>query len=271
MEINLAATALRSFEDLVAMFPALGPEGARAEARAQERATTSCYKYLDDVFGAATMTAVLKCWSANNTEMMELAEGRLTKTPAVVRQEAIDKRLARYAGFGSIGAGVADNVERSVDERMSALDEMGRSGQPFSQISVIHRGAAMKSSLFDDNFKDGAIVRWEHMTACTLNSDTAPIHFAWKQRKDLLATTVAEDVTSFLLNIHLDMPAPLVWAGAVPGNDEDSTYRWQAEVITPPGFQFEVTSVKALKAGPPDRLVVVEARYPVSGSLASAP
>ncbi len=271
MEIKLAATAPRSFEDLVAMFPALGAEGARAEAHAQMNAATSHYEYLDDVFGTDSMIAVLRCWSANNTAMMEMAEGRLTKTDEAVRQDAIEKRLALARGFGQLGTGVAANVERSVDAQLSALEEMARSGQRFSQISMIHRGAAVRTDLFDGRFKDGATVRWEHMTACTLNPDSVPIHFAWKQRKDLLATAVAGNVTSFLLNLRLDEPVPLVWASAVPGKDDNSTFRWQAEVITPPGFEFEVTSVKLLKSGPPDRLVVVEARYPVSGSRTSSP
>ncbi|EFG84841.1 hypothetical protein GHA01_15280 [Novacetimonas hansenii] len=254
------------------MFPNLGPCGAKPEAVADMSRTTACYQFLDDAYSDNAMIETLKCWSVNNTAMMEMAEGRLTTTDAAIRQEAIEKRLDRIKAYGTIRADVVTHVESSVDAQLLALDEMASAGQCFDEISKIHRGAAMATSLFDANFKVGATVRWQHLTACTLNPEAAAIHFAWKQRNNLLATMAAKDVTSFLLNIHLDAPAPLVWTGAVPGKDEDTTYRWQAEVVTPPGFKFEVTSVKTLSAaGVPDRLVMVEAKYPASGSPMPSP
>jgi|GEM_PF-5524075 len=169
--------------------------------------------------------------------------------------------------YGPTNDDVVNYVKRLVDAQLSALDVMASAGKCFDEISKVHRGAAMATNLFDANFKVGATVHRQHLTACTLNPQAATIHFAWKQRNALLATLAAKDVTSFLLNIHLDAPAPLVWTGAVHGKGEDTTYRWQAEVVTPPGFKFEVTSVKSLSAaGALDRLVMVEAKYPANGS-----
>lgn len=253
------------------MFPNLGRFGAKPEAMADMSRTTARYQFLDDAYSDDAMIETLKCWSVNNTAMMEMAEGRLTKTDVAIRQQAIEKRLGPMKIYGTIGADVVTCVGRSVDAQLLALDEMASGGQCFDEISKIHRGAAMATSLFDANFKVGATVRWQHLTACTLNPESVAIHFAWKQRNNLLATMVAKDVTSFLLNIHLDAPAPLVWTGAVSGKDEYTTYRWQAEVVTPAGFEFEVTSAKTLSPGAPDRLVMVEAKYPVSGSLMSSP
>lgn len=266
------AVALRTFNELVLMFPNLGPCGAKPEAVADMSRTSAHYQFLDNAYSDDAMIETLRCWSVNNTAMMEMAEGRLTRADDTICQEAVEKRLGRMKAYGTIGADVVTHVENSVNTQLLALDEMASAGQCFGEISKIHRGAAMATSLFDANFKVGSTVRWQHLTACTLNPEAVAVHFAWKQRNDLLATMVAQDVTSFLLNIHLDAPAPLVWTGAVPGKDEDTTYRWQAEVVTPPGFEFEVTSVKMLSAASaPDRFVMVEAKYPASGSPISSP
>jgi hypothetical protein len=266
---------LRSREDLITAFPVLGGRGAEAEALSALAAAGSIYQVLDDAFNNPAFSAALETWSRNNSSLVNLSEAILQKGFDVARRDAIkERRLKQESGVAPELYAPGDDA-KWVDRQLQALDVMARSARVFTEFDRIYRGAAMLSDEFDALFEPGRRIHWARLTACTLEPRFTPIHYAWKQRDKLTQSNPCSDVTSYILDVGLGAGPrpPLVWTGAVKGSHTFTTYRWQAEVVTAPGFEFEVVSVEMLNPGAIDRLMLVEATYlpPVSGSPASAP
>lgn len=158
-------------------------------------------------------------------------------------------------GANAIWAGESEECRESSANALvaaddAALDELAKGMTPIAGLSLrsVHRGGALPLADFHKCFAPGRSVTWDGLVACTISPDFVPLFFAHKSW-DCLGG--GSGVAAFLLDVELaTVRSPtLAWTGDLRGGVAGNTYRWQAEVVTSPGFAFRVREVLPLTDG----------------------
>lgn len=260
----------RSFSTLVGLFPDLGVHGAWHEGKDRE-VDPSLRPMLDRAEAGYDdrLRLAIAFWVTNNEKILPYMLERNNLGGAAAMAACVERHAAKLICAGiehkeadAFAVAYGRTVEGHADRLMADV------GAPLfpNQEVFLYRGTAVRLSEFEALWAPGRTITFPVPLACTLNPDFAPLHFAWKRQKLVRAEFPNEPVVSIVLRIKIGAaPAnPLIWAGFVHHQQPEQDYRWQQEILTPPGFRFTVTSHRLMPAASAN-LYCVEA----SGSFAT--
>lgn len=261
--------ASRSFSELIALFPNLGHQGTWPEGKGCE-VDPSLRPILDHVAAGydGALRKAIAFWVANNENILPFMAERAEAGEPAAMATCARRHAAKVVRSGlapqeadAVGNGYGRIVKGHADRLMAAV------GAPlFPDREVyLHRGEAMLLTEFEERWHPGATLTRPLPLACTLNPDLVPLHFAWKRYDRVRVEFPGEPIASIILRIRIAATpeSPLIWAGFVPGSQPETDYRWQQEILAPPGFRITVESHDRMPGATAD-LYQVEA----SGSFA---
>ncbi|MEE8664389.1 MAG: hypothetical protein SOH81_12585 [Acetobacter sp.] len=242
------------FDDLIGDYPNFDKTDLRD--RCVEELSLRCQTQLKALDERMTnrpgpLNGSLKIWCRNNEELMRCSAD-LLRNADTARAEAEQRRL-KVIESDPMMAGMTTGEKTAsasgwVSQRFQALQEIENGFQPLdlTPTTSIYRGGALLIEDFMERFPEGEEVILQHMTACTISSDFAPLFYAKKQYDDLQGA--ASEVCSYMLEIQLKTPqrSTMHWTAHIKGENAATTYRWQLEVIAPTDFQYRVEAVKLI-------------------------
>lgn len=244
--------APRTFEDLVAIFPELGREGAREECR-----QSPLPQYLKASTDAAesgydpALCEALDAWVRNNAKLVPYLADCVKLGEDGARRAFVVRRGKELEGIFESEGDLAEAVSSFVDlyEKHTRQILAGFENPCFpGRGHVIARGFALPEEAFKTYWAVGKTIRFDIPTAFTLNTNLVPLHFAWKQFTQGKPVGDPGGFAAVILEVEIQShdDCPLLWTSffeaALPGMD----FRWQQEVITPPNFEISIKSQERL-------------------------
>ncbi|TFZ57127.1 hypothetical protein E4V01_15935 [Methylorubrum sp. Q1] len=244
--------ALRTFQELIDLYPDLGPLGCREEARncGPDPAVAPLLKQAADGYGHDLLEA-LEYWTRNNDRVVFFLVDRNENGDKVAKSNLMSARLLKLRNIISLyGDSIAvDEAEKAASacvetvSRHADLILQSFNSPLFPQMAVsVYRGTAIYRDELNAKFAPGCLIRHGLPLACTLNRDFVPLHFAWKRRNKLADREPGRPIASIILEIRpqAGIECPMLWSGHFKQQLAGADFRWQQEVLIPPNLSIKV-------------------------------